>query len=455
MLVGLSIRDVVLIEALDLVPGAGLTALTGETGAGKSIILDALGLALGAKADSGLVRAGAAQASTTAIFQLPADDPLFDLLEEKGLPADRGEDLMLRRQLSADGRSRAFVNDQATSVTVLREIGARLVEVHGQHETVGLLDPRSHRALLDSFGRCQPQLRACAEAWAGLKDARTAADALEARVARAAAETELLTTRLGELDRLNPRPGEEADLAQTRAVLGAAEKAMADLSSAREQLGADDLTRRLSSALRGLERARDRALQSGIGSEHMVVRRLTAATEAVDRALVEATEALSAVDAAAEAFEFDPTRLDETEERLFALRAVARKLGVSVDDLAAERVRLAGELRGVEDAEADLARARKALISAEEHYRKLAAALSKARREAADRLAVAVEAELKPLKLDRARFRAVVDPLPVERASALGLDRIEFEVSTNPGAPFAGLGTIASGGRVPVWPDPS
>ena len=448
MLVGLSIRDVVLIEALDLAPGAGLTALTGETGAGKSIVLDALGLALGAKGDSGLVRSGAAQASATAIFTLATDDPLFDLLEEKGLPADRGEDLMLRRQLSADGRSRAFVNDQATSVTVLREIGARLVEVHGQHETVGLLDPRSHRALLDAFGRCQPQLAGCADAWTTLKDARNTAEMLEARVARAAAETELLTTRLAELDRLNPRPGEEAELAQTRAVLGAAEKAMADLSAARDHLGADDLTRRLSSALRGLERARDRAIQSGIDGGHLVVQRLTAATEAVDRALVEATEALSAVDAAADAFEFDPSRLDETEERLFALRAVARKLGVTVDDLATERARLAGDLRGVEDAAVDLDRARKALKFAEAAYLTAAQALTAARRAAAERLAVAVEEELKPLKLDRARFRATVAELPVERAGPLGLDRIEFEVATNPGAPFGGLGSIASGGEL-------
>jgi DNA repair protein RecN (Recombination protein N) len=448
MLVGLSIRDVVLIETLDLSMGPGLTALTGETGAGKSIVLDALGLALGAKAESGLVRTGAAQAVATAIFSLDPADPLFDLLDEKGLPADRTDDLILRRQLSADGRSRAFVNDQATSVGVLREIGTRLVEVHGQHETIGLLDPRSHRALLDAFAECQPQLAATAQAWAGLRVAREACEALEARVARAAAETELLTARLAELDRLAPRPGEEEALAQQRALLGAAEKAMADLAGAREQLGGDDLTRRLSGAFRGLERARERAQQAGVDADNAVLRRLSAAADAVDRALVEATEALASVDAAADAFEFDPARLEETEERLFALRAAARKLGVPVDELAAERTRIASDLRTVEDAEAELTAARKAVAAAEATYAAAAGRLREARIAAGARLADAVETELKFLKLERARFQVVVEPLSPERAGPTGHDRVEFQVCTNPGAAFGALGAIASGGEL-------
>ena len=222
MLVGLSIRDVVLISALDLTLGRGLTALTGETGAGKSIVLDALGLALGAKADAGLVRAGAAQASAAAIFSVEPTNPVFDLLEEKGLAADRSEDLILRRYISADGRSRAFLNDQATSVAVLREVGASLIEVHGQHQTAGLLDPKTHRPLLDEFGRCRPQLDAVAAAWTALRDARAQEAELADRIARSDAETELWTARLAELDRLNPRVGEEAELADLRAVLGAA-----------------------------------------------------------------------------------------------------------------------------------------------------------------------------------------------------------------------------------------
>ena len=313
MLVGLSIRDVVLISVLDLTLGRGLTALTGETGAGKSIVLDALGLALGAKADAGLVRAGAAQASAAAIFSLSPSDPTFDLLEEKGLSADRSEDLILRRQVSADGRSRAFINDQATSVGVLREVGARLIEIHGQHETAGLLDPKTHRPLLDEFGRCRPQLDLVSAAWTTLRDARAHETELAERMARTGEETELWTARLAELDRLNPRVGEETELADQRAVLGAAEKAVADIAEAKEKLGGDDLSRRLSSAFRALERARERARHSGVGEDHPVLRQLSAAADAVDRTLVEAAEALTAVDAAADAFEFDAARLDETE----------------------------------------------------------------------------------------------------------------------------------------------
>jgi DNA repair protein RecN (Recombination protein N) len=286
------------------------------------------------------------------------------------------------------------------------------------------------------------------DAWTQLRDARTACEALEARVVRAAAETELLTARLAELDRLNPRPGEEAELAEVRAVLGAAEKAMGDIVQAREQLGGDDLTRRLASGLRHLERARERTLQAGAGEDNAVVQRLSAAAAAVDRALVEAGEAVASIDSAAEAFEFDPGRLDETEERLFALRAAARKLGVTVDELAAERARLAAELRGVEDAEADLTKVRAAVTEAGARYTRAALALTSARKAAADRLAKAVEAELKPLKLDRARFRASVEALPMDRAGPSGLDKVEFQVSTNPGAPFGGLGDIASGGEL-------
>jgi DNA repair protein RecN (Recombination protein N) len=237
MLIGLTIRDVVLIEALDLAMGEGMTALTGETGAGKSIVLDALGLATGARAEAGLVRRGATQASAAAVFAPGPDHPVWVYLEEKGLPADPSEDLVLRRQLSADGRSRAFVNDQAAGVAVLREIGAMLLEVHGQHETVGLLDPKTHRALLDSFGDCGKALDATAAAWSGLRIARAQVEALADRAARSAAETEDLTARLAELDRLDPREGEEAALAEERALLSAGEKTIADVAAARDALG--------------------------------------------------------------------------------------------------------------------------------------------------------------------------------------------------------------------------
>lgn len=262
MLIGLSIRDVVLIESLDLAIGEGLTALTGETGAGKSIILDALGLATGARADAGLVRRGATgQASATAIFALPVDHPAFAYLDDKGLDYARDEDLVLRRQLSPDGRSRAFVNDQATSVGVLKDLGALLLEVHGQHETVGLLDPKTHRSLLDAFGGVS--VGAVASAWSAWRAAREKAEGLRDLAGRAAAETEELTLRLSELDRLDPREGEEATLAEERALLSSAEKAMIDIAAAQDALGGDSFTGKLAQAYRALERARDRALQAG------------------------------------------------------------------------------------------------------------------------------------------------------------------------------------------------
>ncbi len=304
MLIGLGIRDVVLIEALDLAFGPGLTALTGETGAGKSIILDALGLAIGARADAGLVRRGASQAVATAIFALAPDHAAFALLDEKGLDYEPAEDLVLRRTLSADGRSRAFVNDQATSVGVLRELGALLIEVHGQHETVGLLDARTHRPLLDAFGGCSPELAACGEAWSAWRAARERAEALKADADRAEAETEELSLRLSELDRLDPKLGEEAALAEERALLGAAEKALAEIKSAREHLGGDAVTSRLAHAFRALERARERTVQAGASADGAAARLITEAAAAVDRALIEAEEAVGAIDAAGEAFAF-------------------------------------------------------------------------------------------------------------------------------------------------------
>ena len=232
MLIGLGIRDVVLIEALDLNIGPGLTALTGETGAGKSIILDALGLATGARADAGLVRRGRSQAVAAAVFAPPRDHPVWNLLDEKGVAFERDEDLVLRRQLNADGRSRAFINDQAVGVGVLREAGELLLEVHGQHETVGLLDSRNHRPLLDAYGACGPAAQATALAWSDWRKAQQAAEDLRRQAAQALAEREELSLRLAELDRLDPKPGEEEALAGERALLGAAEKTLADISGA-------------------------------------------------------------------------------------------------------------------------------------------------------------------------------------------------------------------------------
>jgi DNA repair protein RecN (Recombination protein N) len=446
MLIGLQIRDVVLIEALDLSIGPGLTALTGETGAGKSIILDALGLATGARGDAGLVRRGAAQAVTSAVFAPAPDHPVWDLLEDKGLAYARDEDLVLRRTLSADGRSRAFVNDQATGVGVLKELGEALLEVHGQHETVGLLDARTHRPLLDAYGALEGQGSEVAAAWKGWREARERAETLRAEVARSAAEVEELTFRLSELDRLDAREGEEAALAEERAVLGAAEKALADIASARDTF--DGLGGKVAGAIRALERARERAVTAGAAPDGSAVTRLAAAAEALDRVLVEAGEAEAAIDAAAEAFDFEPDRLEKAEERLFDLRGLARKLNVAVDDLPALRVRFAERLRAVESSEEALKAAEVAQAEVRRSYLAAAAALAEARKAAGERLAEAVMAELAPLKLDKARFRVAVEPMAEEKAGPAGLDRVAFEISTNPGAPFGDLGAIASGGEL-------
>ena len=446
MLIGLWIRDVVLIEALDLSIGPGLTALTGETGAGKSIILDALGLATGARADAGLVRRGASQAAVSAIFAPGPEHPVWDILEEKGLSYAKDEDLVLRRTLAADGRSRAFVNDQATSVGVLRELGEQLIEVHGQHETVGLLDTRTHRALLDAYGTLGPLARTVAGRWADWRAARTRAQDLRDIVGRAAAEAEELALRLAELDRLDPQEGEETQLAEARAILGASEKALSDIGEARGAF--DGLSSRLAQAVRALEHARSRALQAGAGEDSAAVARLTAASAAVDLVFSEVQEAEAAVDLAAEAFDFRPDELEKTEERLFELRGMARKLQVSVEELPALRVRFAEKLRAMESSEDDLKAADAAVAAARGAYLEAAGELSLARRAAGDRLAQSVEAELAPLKLDKARFRVAVEALPEDKAGPTGQDRVAFEVATNPGAPFGELGAIASGGEL-------
>lgn len=448
MLIGLGIRDVVLIEAMDLSFGPGLTALTGETGAGKSIILGALGMAAGARADGAMVRHGATQASASALFVPPSDHPVWAYLDDKGLAYARDEDLVLRRVVGADGRSRAFVNDQGATVGVLRDLSALMIEVHGQHETVGLLDARTHGPLLDAFGALAPQRAACAGAWSAWRAAQGEAEALAAAQADAEAQTAELTARLTELDRLAPRPGEEEALAAERALLGAAEKTLADVAAAREAFGGEDVSRRLGQALRALERARERTALAGASDEDKAVRLIVAAAQAAERALIEATEAQGAIDAAAEALAFEPGALETVEERLFALRAAARKLGVTVDELAQQRAIAAQRLQAIEGGGEALAAAIAAASAARERFWAAAGALGAGRKAAGERLAAAVSAELAPLKLDKTRFRVAVDPLPQERAGPTGADRIEFEVATLPGAPFAGLGAVASGGEL-------
>jgi len=448
MLTALSIRDVVLVDSLDLEVDEGLTVLTGETGAGKSIILDALGLALGGRGEAGLVRSGAKQASATAVFTAPDDPDLIALIAERGFDVAAGEDLILRRVLSADGRSRAYVNDQPAGVTALREIGARLVEVHGQHETVGLLDWKNHRGLLDAYGGLSPQLSAVAKAADALKAVETRLAELRAAAADAAARAEEITLNLADLDALDPREDEETELAGERAILGAAEKAMGDLADARTQLGGDKLSQKLSAALRAVEHARQRATQAGADADHPVIARLAAAAEAIDRTIVEAVEAIAEVDAAAAAFDFEPGRLDKAEERLFALRAVARKLNTTVQALPGLRIRLREQLRLIEDGEEALTNAERDTAAAREAYDIAATFLTSAREAAGERLAKAVMDELGPLKLDRARFRVAFEPVSDGRRGPLGVETVRFQIATNAGDGFGPLDAIASGGEL-------
>jgi DNA repair protein RecN (Recombination protein N) len=446
MLVGLAIRDVVLVRALDLEFAAGLTALTGETGAGKSIILGALGLALGARSEAALVRRGAANASASAVFAPPPGHPVWTALEDKGLAGEVGEDIVLRRVLGEDGRSRAFVNDQPAGVAVLRELGALLVETHGQHETVGLLDARTHRARLDAFAGLDTA--ASADAWRAWRARQAELAELEAAQARGAAEREALAASLAELDRLAPSDGEETALAEERALLGAAERALADIAAARAGLDTDALATRLGSAFRALTRARERALAAGVGEDGAAPLRLTAAAEAVDRTLIEAGEAAAAIDAAAELFDFEPQALERAESRLFALRAAARRLNLSVEELPAARAEAARRLADLDDAGGALERARAAVGAAEQAWRAAAADLTDLRRRAAAALAAAVQAELVPLKLGKARFHVAVEPLPEARLGPAGADEVTFEIATLAGAPFASLASIASGGEL-------
>lgn len=436
MLNALSIRDVVLIEALDLDFGPGLAVLTGETGAGKSILLDALGLILGARGDSGLVRHGAAQAVVTASFETPAPNgPIAALLADNGLDLDPGEPLLIRRLVKADGGSRAFVNDQPASAGLLRELGAMLVEIHGQHDDRGLLNPRGHRALLDAFARTDTA--AVNAAWRDWRAALAKLD--EARAVQAVAERDrdYLAHAVEELTKLAPEPGEEALLAERRATMQRGERAAGELAAVADLLdGSDGALARLRQAARILERT---------GDAHPA---LVEALAAIDRAIVEGAVAQEQIDAAGEALAFDPAVLEADEARLFELRGLARKHRVQPDDLAALTADFAERLALVEGGEASIAGLTRTAAAAEARYDAAAGALSSQRVEAAARLDSAVMTELAPLKLDAARFRTAVTPLPREGWGPEGSDRVEFEVSTNPGAPFAPLMKIASGGEL-------
>lgn len=448
MLTELSVRDIVLIERLDLKFAAaggdshgaadgGLAVLTGETGAGKSILLDALGLALGGRGDSGLVRHGAAQASVAAVFELPPRHRALAILEEQGLDGGDGS-LVLRRVIGADGRGRAFVNDQPVSVGLLRRIGDSLVEIQGQFDQHGLLDPANHRDLLDSFADHGAKLDAVAAAWRGWRQAETAFAAAQAALQRARVEEDYLRHAVDELDRLDPRPGEEASLAEERQVLRHGAAIAEALEQAAGELAAN---RGVAGALRAAQRILERNADKAAG-------RFDTALQALDRAAVETDEALSQIETLQQAMDADPGRLEAVEERLFALRALARKHNVEIDALPALRERYVEQLAAIDGGTDGLQALRKAAEGARKSFGAAAQALTVSRQKAASALDKAVQAELAPLKLEKAKFLTRVEPLAEADWAEHGVDRVAFLVSTNPGVPPGPLNRIASGGEL-------
>lgn len=436
MLTRLSIRNIVLIEALDLEFPGGLGVLTGETGAGKSILLDALGLVLGNRADSGLVRAGEERASVTASFEFGALPPAIrTLLDDAEVDLEAGEPLIVKRQLRSDGGSKAFVNDQPVGVALLRELAGSLVELHGQHDDRGLVNPRGHRALLDRYARADAN--GVDAAWRDWRASQEALEAARARVAQASADQDLLLAYLAELTALEPVEGEEQQLAEARAAMQKGERLSDDLAALQHLWAGSDSAL---ATLRGAARRLDR-----IAPEHPL---LAEALAALDRAVIEAGEAEEKLERAAEALAHDPAMLDRIETRLFDLRAAARKHGCAVDDLPTKMRELRASLDAIESGEAEIAGLEEAVRTAAETYRARASALHALRLEASARLDAAVAAELAPLKLDAARFRTAVTALPEERWGPAGMDAVEFLISTNPGADFAPLAKIASGGEL-------
>lgn len=436
MLQSLSIRNIVLIEALDLEFGSGLSVLTGETGAGKSILLDSLGLVLGNRAESGLVRKGADKAQVTASFDAPdQQSKLAIALDDNDIEVEPGEPLIIKRSLKADGGSKAFINDQPCSASLLRSIGGQLIEIHGQHDDRGLINPKGHRALLDIFAGANGAK--VAKAYAAWQEARVALEKMKTDQEAAEADREYLEHSVEELSKFAPQPGEEQELALERATMMKGEKLTGDLESIRSAFdGSEGSLASLRAAARRLDR---------IQEDHPLLKE---ALEALDRAVIEATDAEDKLNDAANALTFDPQRLDDMETRLFDLRGLARKHRVEPDKLSELLAELQTKLMAISDGGKSLDEMEASLASAKQSYKEAAQSLRMKRMKSAKALDKAVAGELVPLKLDSARFETLLEELPEERWTANGMDRIEFLISTNPGAPLAPLGKIASGGEL-------
>ncbi|WP_457089798.1 DNA repair protein RecN [Microvirga sp. P5_D2] len=435
MLIQLAIRDIVLIDRLELHFHEGLSVLTGETGAGKSILLDAFALALGGRGDGSLVRHGESQGQVTAVFDCPMDHPARRIAYESDIDIDG--DLILRRVQVADGRTRAFVNDQPVSVQVLKAIGSALVEIHGQHDDRALVDPVTHRAILDAFGGLSEELQAVSNASRRVRDARTALQEHRSRIEKARKEADFLRHAVGELTKLNPLAGEEEALAERRVIMMQSEKVAQDLNDAFEAVaGTSSPVPELSAAVRKLER---RSAQAPTLVESSV--------RALDAALIAIDEARAALEEAIRATEYDPRELEQTEERLFALRAAARKYDVSADELAALRQRFEGDVVAIDAGEEQLIGLEKTLKEADQAYLAAAQKLSAGRKKAAQALNSAVQAELPPLKLERAKFITEINTDEASRDPA-GFERVEFWAQTNPGTRPGPLMKVASGGEL-------
>ncbi|MGQ3672249.1 DNA repair protein RecN [Xanthobacter sp. TB0136] len=436
MLTSLSIRDIVLIEKLDLALSDGLTVLTGETGAGKSILLDAVSLALGGRGDGALVRHGAPRGQVTLVFDLAADHPVHALLAEADLPGE-GE-LIVRRVQMADGRTRASVNDQAVSVQMLRRIGASLIELHGQHADRALVDPATHRAVLDAFAVLGPDLETLGALWKTWRTAFNTARAERKRLEEAAKEADFIRHAVDELSALGAEAGEEESLSIRRTAMMHAEKIAGDLSEALDAVGGGSSPiPSLSAAVRRLER------RAGDEGQKLI----RPAVEAIDQALDALETARAHLEAALDEAAFEPAELERIEERLFALRAAGRKYGVPVDDLARVTEQFCSQLEQLDQSESLLARLDKAAADAEAAYRAAAAGISQARRTAAAALDAAVAAELGPLKLGNATFITQVTTDP-DAPGADGCDSVEFWVQTNPGTRPGPMMKVASGGEL-------
>ncbi len=432
MLRALDIRDMLIIDRLELSFQPGLNVLTGETGAGKSILLDSLGFVLGWRGRAELVRQGAEQGEVVAEFELSDDHPAQAVLAEAGLPT--GSELILRRINTTEGRKTAWVNDRRCSGEVLRALSETLIELHGQHDDRGLLNPRGHRAMLDTYAGLGPKLAKVRSAWAALATARKTLSQTEAALAEMRAEEDFLRHSVAELDKLDPQPGEDAELDARRRLMQGAERIRDDVARAHELLGGEGAEGALSDALRWLEGVTDNA-----GGQ------LESPIAALGRALIELGEAQDGVNACLEALDFNPAELEAAEERLFAIRALARKHDVAPDDLGGFAETLRTRLGQLDAGDADLAENRAGVTTAEAVYDKAADYLSKSRLKAAAQLDKAVMGELAPLKMERAVFETHVTP---SEPGPDGRDTVAFTVATNPGAPAGPLNKIASGGEL-------